>query len=411
MDVKRVRPALRFIPFRKRDIVEMCIASGGLNGTEQMRFREFCRLLQSVFHFEYHDRLEILKDTYAPLNPDRDTRKVGVFAEKEDRRFVDELEALLDKANYEKLSEEDLRHAFARSSLFKLRLRVDFDEFEDALLFARGESIRSERVRGWGGLVARDVEFSNFDRVVIYIKFREGVESRRYSGVPGATMLKMFRNVPKDDVEMLFPNTRVGMRTIDKLMIGVPAIVGSSVILTTKLGTSLLLVGALMGFWLGLHSQPVELDQTALLALVAGVGALGSFIWKQFVNFKNRKLTFMQTLTENLYFKNLDNNAGVFHRLIDDAEEEECKEAILAYYFLLTTDDRVATTESLDRTVEAWFADRWQSSVDFEVEDALDKLTMLGLIEDKDGRLEAAGIDRACEILDLRWDEYFSYSG
>ena len=36
----------------------------------------------------------------------------------------------------------------------------------------------------------------------------------------------------------------------------------------------------------------------------------------------------METLTRNLYFKNLDNNAGVFHRLANDAEEEESKEAI-----------------------------------------------------------------------------------
>ena len=31
---------------------------------------------------------------------------------------------------------------------------------------------------------------------------------------------------------------------------------------------------------------------------------------------------FLQTLTQNLYFKNLDNNAGVFYRLLDEAEEE-----------------------------------------------------------------------------------------
>ena len=68
-----------------------------------------------------------------------------------------------------------------------------------------------------------------------------------------------------------------------------------------------------------------------LIALLAGLVTLGSYLWKQFNNYKNCKLSFMQTLTENLYFENLDNNAGVFHRLIDDAEEEECKEAILVY--------------------------------------------------------------------------------
>ena len=89
----------------------------------------------------------------------------------------------------------------------------------------------------------------------------------------------------------------------------------------------MILLGGLLGYWLGLSTEPVELSRATALALLAGIAGLGSFIWKQFNNFKNRKLRFLQSLTENLYFKNLDNNAGVFHRLIDDAEEEECKEA------------------------------------------------------------------------------------
>ncbi|MFC1789149.1 hypothetical protein ACFLZE_04470 [Thermodesulfobacteriota bacterium] len=41
----------------------------------------------------------------------------------------------------------------------------------------------------------------------------------------------------------------------------------------------------------------------------------------------------------------------MFHYLIDTAEEEEFKEAILAYYFLLV-EDRGLTIAELDETVE-----------------------------------------------------------
>lgn len=401
------RPKLRFIPFRKKDIVEMCIAGGGLDGKEQMQFRAFCYLLQSVFHFEYHERLEALKDSYAPLNPDRDTRKVGVLLEDDDASFVDQLEVMLDKANYEALDNEALQRAFEESSLFKLRLHVDFDDFDEALIFVRGESLRQETVKRLFGLWKREIEFTNFDRVVVYIRFSERASGKHKGHAPGVTMLKMFQNVPRADIEMLFPNTRIGMRTIDKLMIGVPAVLGSGAVLTTKLGTSLLLLGALLGFWLGIYSTPVTLDQTTLVALAAGLGGLGSFVWKQFVNFKNRKLTFMQALTENLYFKNLDNNAGVFHRLVDDAEEEECKEAILAYYFLMRHGAESDT--ELDGVIEQWFRDRWQADIDFEVEDALAKLTRLGLVTRSVGGLEVPALEKACSILDERWDEYFQY--
>jgi hypothetical protein len=34
------------------------------------------------------------------------------------------------------------------------------------------------------------------------------------------SLIKLFHNVPKADLEMLFPNSRVRMKTIDKLIIG-----------------------------------------------------------------------------------------------------------------------------------------------------------------------------------------------
>lgn len=374
-----------------------------------MKFREFCHLLQSVFHFEYHDTLETLKDLYAPLNPDRDTRKVGVFTEEPGESFTETLHGLLDKANYELLTQEELEAAFEESSLFQIKLHIDFDAFEEALLFTRGESTHTEQVSTLFGLIKKEVTFSNFDRVVIYIRYRDDVMPDAGKRKPGSTMLKLFQNVPRADVEMLFPDTQVGMRLIDKLMIGVPALAGAIAIATTKAGASLLLLGSLIGFWLGLHSEAVELDEARLIAILAGVGGLGSYIWKQFSNFKNRKLLFMQSLTQNLYFKNLDNNAGVFHRLIDDAEEEECKEAILAYYFLLTQDSLIESEAALDRLIEQWFATRWESELDFEVDDAVAKLRKLGLLQESEGQIRVLTLDKACELLDQRWDDYFRY--
>ncbi|HCS80068.1 MAG TPA: DUF3754 domain-containing protein, partial [Alteromonas macleodii] len=38
-----------------------------------------------------------------------------------------------------------------------------------------------------------------------------------------------------------------------------------------------------------------------------GMGVFGSFIFKEWTKFKNRKIRFMKALSDNLYFKNLDN--------------------------------------------------------------------------------------------------------
>jgi hypothetical protein len=403
------RPALRYIPFRKRDVVEMCLTEGSLSAVEKMQFRDVCQLLQSVFHFDFHQVLEDLKDTYAPLNPDRDTRKIAAFGSHRQTEFVDQLQTLLNGANYERLTDEALAQALNESSLFKLKLDIDFDDFSDVLLFTRGESQREEMDNGFFGRMRRKLSFTNYDRVVIYIRFSDNMPNNPQGFRPGSIMLKMFQNVPQADIEILFPNTQVRMRLLDKLMIGVPVFVGGGIVLTTKVSASLLLLGTLIGYYAGIHSQAVAINEAVIIGLIAGMGALGSFIWKQFVNFKNRKLTFMQTLTQSLYFKNLDNNSGVFHRLLDDAEEEECKEAILAYYFL-TAMPNITTAAALDEAIEAWLSTRWQSNVDFEINDALRKLIDLGLVKQQGDTLLAVDLTLACKQLDRRWDNYFTYS-
>lgn len=389
----------------------MCIATGALDGASQLKFRAFCKLMQSVFHFEYHDHLELLKNLYAPINPNRDTRKIGVVVDEGDVSFTDSLDELLNKANYEKMSQSDIEAAFEESSLFELKLNIDFDDFSEVLVYARGESQNTETVSTLFGLIKREITFSNFDRVVIYVRYKDEVGNdapgSKPGATPGATMLKLFQNVPRADIEMLFPNTRLGMRNIDKLMIGVPALVGAGAIITTNVGASLILLATFVGFYIGVHSERIEMDEARLLAILAGLGGLGSYIWKQFSNFRNRKLLFMQSLTQNLYFKNLDNNAGVFHRLMDDAEEEECKEAILAYYFLLA-EGSVSNEETLDRGIEDWFAEHWDCELDFEVDDALEKLKRLGLVKQRD-QLEVVELEDALRLLDQRWDNYFDY--
>ncbi len=398
----------RFIPYRRRDIVEMCLQEKRLTAAAD-DFRQLSYMLEQIFHFEFHQVIEALKDAYANLDPDADTRCLDTLENDTSKIFVELLDGLLEKANYERVTESDLNRALTESSLFKIRLQVEFDDFSEVSLFARGVSQRQEEIPVWFGLGSKTIEFTNYERVVVYIRIRDDYQHSKHdfaSCRAGATLLKLFRNVPRADLEMLFPNTRVRMRLMDKLLIGVPALVSGGIVFTTKLGASLVLLGSLLGYWLGVSKQPAELNQAGILVLLAGLAALAGYLWKQFSNFKNRKLRFMQALTQNLYFKNLDNNAGVFHRLANDAEEEESKEAILAYYFLLTSDIALSKSE-LDRAIEDWFETRWNCRIDFEIDDALHKLLTLGLVEESDGRLGAVAIDQGIQVLDHRWDNYF----
>ena len=408
----------RFIPFRKADVIQMCIKDLRLTDAEVIEFKEFCQILEALFHFEFHNRLEKLKNCYGPFNPDADTRKVFRYseAEKKDlqKQLVSEMTAVLNAANFEKITAKDLQQALAEESLFQIRLEVDFEDFEDVIFFRRGETVKEESLVKFFGLSKKTFKFSNYERVAIYIKFKEKqyFENQKRQNLyfePGSTIIKLFHNVPKADLEMLFPNSKVRMKTIDKIIIGVPAAVSGIIVLVTKLGASLLLVGSVISFWLGLKDQEVQIKQQHLIALGAGLGTLGGFMFRQISKYKNRKIKFMKALSDNLYFKNLDNNAGVFYHLIDAAEDEEFKEAVLAYYFLLTAKDAL-TKKQLDDRIENWLAERWNCHIDFEIGDAIHKLQRLNLIELDEEILHSVPLGEAKKQLDTIWDNFFTYN-
>jgi hypothetical protein len=411
-----------YIPFRKADIVKMCLAEESLSDEQQESFEELTKILSALLHYEYHDRLETLVNTYAPLSPDEADNRI-VEPSREERltaetEFLAMLREVLVGANARELTREEIEHSISADPRLGMRLEVDLDEFEELHIFRRDEHTELVERRSLFGLRKQAYEQAFYDRVVVYLRFKDDdaiPERRRKSralqqGRPGQVYLKLFSHVPTDGLEMLFPNARMRMRPKDKLFIGVPAAAGGVIMLANKLLPTILLVGALLAFWLGLRREEVRLDQKQLVGLGLGLVALGAFLWKQFGKIKARRMEYLRTLSENLYFRVFDNNAGVLHHLIGAAEDEDFKESILAYYFLLTREDPM-TEEELDHEIERWFETEHGCHMDFEVDDAARKLERMGLAErDGEGRLSVTSLDESKRRLDWLWDNFFSYS-
>ena len=374
-------PALQQLPMTRTGILHACLADEALDSEARAEFKAVYQRVDDHYQREFRELKERVKTAYIVCDPDVDTATgVVVTAGEEAADLRGLLESLLERANYSRVSRQALLHAFELSSLFDLQLSVNLDQFAQVLLYSRGTTPREEERRSWFGLVRRTLRFNSYDRVVLFLRFPEAMPESRGAEPypPGSIMLKLFQNVPENDLEMLFPYTRVGMRLRDKLAVGIPAIISGVTVFTTRVGTTLALLGSLVGFWLGLHSERATLDRAAVLAVLAGLGAVVAYLWKQFSKYRNRKLKFSQALTESLYFKLLDNNAGVLLRLLDEAEDEECRECLLAGCCLLAAGTPI-TAVALDRSIEAWLALRWQRRVDFDVEDALGKLERLGI--------------------------------
>jgi hypothetical protein len=207
------------------------------------------------------------------------------------------------------------------------------------------------------------------------------------------------------------------MKLKDKLLMGGVAL-GGGITVMLKAGAGLVAMAGIL--WLMARTVvasggripalgPVEIS--GMVGGMTALGAIAAFLFKQWNGYKNRKIKFMKTLGDNLYFKNLDNNAGVFYHIIADAEEEEFKEALLAYVFLVASDAGL-TAPALDDAIEAWFEKTYGIGIDFEISDALDKLKRLDLcmVDDNGAAGEPIWLARpfkqACTVLDRRWDDF-----
>jgi hypothetical protein len=132
------------------------------------------------------------------------------------------------------------------------------------------------------------------------------------------------------------------------------------------------------------------------------------------------KEAYLSQVSKDLYFKGQANNQAVINMVIDFSEEQEVKEALLAYSFLLLDSEQQHTMNSLDERIEKWLA-KHGAEVDFEVDDALNKLLELGLLNregnESDSENSLAPEERITILepvatlarLDEIWDGIYNY--
>ena len=127
----------------------------------------------------------------------------------------------------------------------------------------------------------------------------------------------LFRSIPREDMEMMFPNTQVKLRMFDKVKLGV----------TAGGGTIAGIAGA--------ASKIMAAVATASpLGLLAAIGGVVGLLFRQVMTVFNTRTKYMMMLAQRLFFHSLANNRGVLTLLVDRAEEEDIKEEMLAYFFL-----------------------------------------------------------------------------
>jgi len=145
----------------------------------------------------------------------------------------------------------------------------------------------------------------------------------------------------------------------------------------------------------------------ALWSLYGPVSLILGYGYSTWYSFQTSRQTYTLQLTQSLYYQNLDSNGGVMFRLLDEAEEQEAREILLAYFFLWRyAGDRGWTAAELDDSIELDLEKRRNLKVDFEIADALMKLERGGIVENSATATGRCRSRPAQEKLDALWDSH-----
>lgn len=399
-----------FIPVSRFALIDYLTSPEHWQQASTRSLSQFFSSFSGWRHESYKNRLSRMKSAYLAFSPDRDTKQILEYSEEKRRALqgtlIADLKTLLTKANYISLSRTDLESIFQKNNAHGLELTVDLSEYEEMLLFYRGLTETQIQSRSWKSLFLqkKTVEARKFQRLFLLLKLKpepvriaeimqeDSVSEkqarrrliRNRKALPENSgdeqiYLKLFKNIPEIEMEMLFPNTRVALKPFDKLKLGITAGggTGASVIATATKFTA--------------AANP--------MTAAAALAGLGGAIFRQVSKILVQRNKYSMLLAQKLFFHNLANNRSVLSLLSDRAEEEEFKEAILSFFFISQGAYQLNDLTRLSTDIEVFMHQQFGVETRFEAQESVDSLLSDGIVEVQSGTLVSAPLPAATDQL------------
>ena len=406
----------KFLPVTRHALMDRLTQPGLWPNGDAGQARRFMRYLDYWRRHSYAMKLLDLEQVYEPFSPDTDLLHTRTFSAEErqamQKRLVARMSELLEQGNFTRVNPSNFHVILTKDSHYGLDLQVDVAAFEEVLIFYRGATTVTERYRdvrkaylGW-----REKKVPVFQRLFIMFKLkpfetrvREVMDKHKVSRreaesqvkrlrrlLPGDVSsdyvyMKLFKNMPRSDVEMIFPNTKVRFRLFDKIKFGVTAGSGLGVGAVTTVSK------------IAIASNPYT--------LVMALAGLGGVAMRQASAFMNQRNRYMVVMARNLYFHSMADNRGVMTLLADRAAEEDIKEEMLLYGVLARQAYNVRDLKAIDHDIEQYLKQAFSIDVNFDVEDALRRLKQDGIVTElADGTLQVLPANEAATHVDQLWD-------
>lgn len=345
---------------------------GELSPDDLAEFQARCARIESVIDARTGSYHTAFSDLYGNLDPDSDSIKPESTAESDLAAEAIEAAQVCDEilmtAGYRRLDQAEIEACVGVASQWGVPVHVNFDLFEHLAVYARGDVIGTRVRRRIRRLyMPEQVDVPIYQRMVVIFVLNDDDHSAEELNA-AAMHLRMFKNIPKQDVDMLLPGTRVRLSKIDRVKIVAPSL-GGWLLSMRKIAQIMFLYFALAFY------------STAVIAILVLAGIV--YFIKSLFSYFRTKDKHLLDLTRNLYFQKLDTNAGVAYRIIQQSHRQSCVESMLAYYAIAIS-DKPLSTRRVRRRCERLLREAISVEIDFQVDRALLALCELKLIKPVD---------------------------
>src|SRR5262249_24339058 len=109
-----------------------------------------------------------------------------------------------------------------------------------------------------------------------------------------------------------------------------------------------------------------------------------------------------------IYFRNVNNNAGIFDYLMGTAEDQATKEAALGYHFIRKALAAPTAAEVASR-VETWLAKNFAVDVDFKIANTLKTLNRFCLWQREGERFFVPPLEPSIAQLHEVWNNFVKH--
>ncbi|XP_006349583.1 uncharacterized protein [Solanum tuberosum] len=201
--------------------------------------------------------------------------------------------------------------------------------------------------------------------------------------------LKIYERIPIPDLPVVFPHKKLSFRILDSVRLDIASVLG------------------LLAYFINYKFENM-FSLSAILLDVVAVTALVIYVSRVVLGYKQTWDRYQLLVNRTLNEKTIASGFGSVYFLLDASEQQQYKEAILAYAVLLKENIQESCARNIGARCEKFIYDLLEEKVEMPVDKAVSTLVRLGIVTQDclngHTELQAVPCFKAHEILKKHWN-------